>query len=66
MNLDNTIKGAAEAIDEVMKEEAGDPSCAYSYQAIDDYFVVVLSDANIAQYSITPEVITKSKLKLQV
>ena len=36
-----------------MKEEA------------DDYFVVVLSDANIQQYSINPEDIAKGNLHIQ-
>lgn len=45
--IDNTVSATAYAIKDIVKEEA------------DDYFVVVLSDANIQQYSINPEDIAK-------
>ncbi len=45
---DNTLNAAANAIKEITKEEA------------DDYFVVILSDANITQYNINPTDISKS------
>ncbi|CAG8469528.1 17842_t:CDS:10 [Acaulospora morrowiae] len=45
---DNTLNAAAQAISDIVKEEA------------DDYFVVVLSDANISQYNIDPEDIVKA------
>ncbi|CAI2169627.1 3146_t:CDS:10 [Funneliformis geosporum] len=44
---DNTVSATAYAIKDIVKEEA------------DDYFVVVLSDANIQQYRINPEDISK-------
>lgn len=40
--IDNTISAVTHAIKEITKEEA------------DDYFVVVISDANIHQYNISP------------
>jgi hypothetical protein len=45
--IDNTVSATAYAIKEIVKEEA------------DDYFVVVLSDANIQQYRINPEDIAR-------
>src|SRR5437762_142892 len=42
-SIDNTVSATAYAIKDIVKEEA------------DDYFVVVLSDANIQQYRINPE-----------
>ncbi|CAJ0865553.1 11051_t:CDS:10 [Entrophospora sp. SA101] len=45
---DNTLNATANAIKEITKEEA------------DDYFVVILSDANIAQYNINPTDISKT------
>ncbi|TPX32182.1 hypothetical protein SmJEL517_g04613 [Synchytrium microbalum] len=45
---DNTILAATTAIKNVVKEEG------------DDYFVLVLSDANIAQYNISPAAIGKA------
>ncbi|TPX40629.1 hypothetical protein SeLEV6574_g06527 [Synchytrium endobioticum] len=45
---DNTILAATTAITNVVKEEG------------DDYFVLVLSDANLAQYNIKPQAITKA------
>ncbi|CAO3686219.1 unnamed protein product [Umbelopsis ramanniana] len=44
---DNTLGAAAHAIKHIVKDEA------------DDYFVVVLSDANIAQYNIKPKDIAR-------
>ncbi|CAM0142536.1 unnamed protein product [Umbelopsis sp. WA50703] len=44
---DNTLGAASHAIKNIVKEEA------------DDYFVVVLSDANIAQYNIKPKDIAR-------
>ncbi|KAI9020492.1 AAA domain-containing protein [Hyaloraphidium curvatum] len=44
---DNTLSAASTAIKDVVKEEG------------DDYFVVVISDANIQQYNITPSAISK-------
>ncbi|CAG8551939.1 10699_t:CDS:2 [Diversispora eburnea] len=44
---DNTLNATIQAIKEITKEDA------------DDYFVVVLSDANITQYRINPEDIAK-------
>ena len=41
--LDNTLQAIKEAVSNASKEEA------------DDYFVVVLSDANLNQYNIRPE-----------
>ncbi|CAG8469763.1 6846_t:CDS:2 [Acaulospora colombiana] len=49
---DNTLNAAAHAIKDITKEEA------------DDYFVVVLSDANISQYHINPEDIAKGIKRL--
>ncbi|GES99877.1 von Willebrand factor A domain-containing protein 8 [Rhizophagus clarus] len=45
---DNTVSATAYAITDIVKEEA------------DDYFVVVLSDANIQQYNINPADIAKA------
>ncbi|CAB4415023.1 unnamed protein product [Rhizophagus irregularis] len=45
---DNTVSATAYAIKDIVKEEA------------DDYFVVVLSDANIQQYRINPEDIARA------
>ena len=42
---DNTVQAVTTAIKDVVKEEA------------DDYFVVVLSDANLHQYNISPTTI---------
>ncbi|CAG8614734.1 10142_t:CDS:10 [Funneliformis caledonium] len=44
---DNTVSATAHAVKDIVKEDA------------DDYFVVVLSDANIQQYRINPEDISK-------
>lgn len=46
---DNTLGAASHAIKTIVQDEA------------DDYFVVVLSDANIAQYNIKPKDIARSK-----
>lgn len=46
---DNTLGAASHAIKNIVKDEA------------DDYFVVILSDANIAQYNIKPKDIARSK-----
>jgi hypothetical protein len=45
---DNTLSAASTAIKDVVKEEG------------DDYFVIVISDANIQQYNITPTAISKT------
>lgn len=44
---DNTVSAASTAIKDVVKDEG------------DDYFVIVISDANIQQYNITPTAISK-------
>jgi hypothetical protein len=46
---DNTLGAASHSMKEVVEEES------------DDYFVVILSDANIAQYNIHPNDIARSK-----
>jgi len=51
--VDKTVSATSYAIKDIVKEEA------------DDYFVVVLSDANIQQYSINPEDIAKGNLHIQ-
>ncbi|KAJ3353547.1 von Willebrand factor A domain-containing protein 8 [Kappamyces sp. JEL0680] len=45
MSGDNTLAGVTTAVQSITKEEG------------DDYFVLVLSDANLHQYNISPEVI---------
>ena len=45
---DNTLGAVSFAIQDIVKEDA------------DDYFVVILSDANIAQYNIHPDDIAKA------
>ncbi|CAG8748557.1 44625_t:CDS:10, partial [Gigaspora margarita] len=47
-NIDNTMSAVTHAIKDITKEAA------------DDYFVIVLSDANIQQYKINPEDIAKA------
>jgi uncharacterized protein with von Willebrand factor type A (vWA) domain len=47
--VDNTLGAASHSMKEIVKEEA------------DDYFVVIMSDANIAQYNIHPNDIARSK-----
>lgn len=48
--IDNTLGAASHSVKEIVKEEA------------DDYFVVVLSDANISQYNIHPADIARGKV----
>ena len=50
--LDNTLGAVSHSVKEIVKEEA------------DDYFVVVLSDANITQYNIHPNDIARGKVIL--
>lgn len=45
--LDNTLGAAAHSVKEIVTEDG------------DDYFVVILSDANIAQYNIHPKDIAR-------
>jgi hypothetical protein len=47
--LDNTLGAAAHSVKEIVTEDG------------DDYFVVILSDANIAQYNIHPKDIARGK-----
>lgn len=48
--IDNTLGAVSHSVKEIVKQEG------------DDYFVVVMSDANITQYNIHPNDIARGKV----